>query len=141
MCALYPRTEHFPGVEDTDMRGFLGRFRRESTPLMWLGLLAGTVVFVLTPLLTVYLPLPSFLLSRRALDRHAHGITGTRFYLLRQAVFLVKLAAGLCWGADPAVRAKLALAPYPTDPGTWVQDAPKRHLPLAPRASEPEAQA
>ena len=79
---------------------------------------------------------PSFCLHspqppRGLLDRHASRITTTRFYLLRQAVFLVKLAAGLCWGADPAVRARLAMAPYPADPGTWVEGAPKKRLPIA----------
>lgn len=119
-------------MEDTDVRGFLRRYRRDSTFLMWLGLLAGTALFVWTPILTVYWPVPSFLLPRAVLDRHAHRITGTSVYLLRQGIFLVKLAAGLCWGADPAVRAKLALAPYPADPGTWVEGEPKRRLPQAP---------
>lgn len=135
MCALYPPIDGLPGMIDTDVRGFLRRYRRESTALMWLGLLLGTWVFVWTPILTVFLPLPSFLLPRGLLDRHADRITSTRFYLLRQAIFLVKLAAGLCYGADPAVRAKLALAPYPSDPGTWVEGAPKkRRLPVADEA-------
>ena len=119
MRALYPRTEALPGIEDTDLAGFLDRYRRESTTLMWLGLWLGTLVFIWTPILTVYLPLPSFLLPGRLLDRHAHRVNDSRIYLIRQAVFLVKLAAGLCWGGDPEVRARFALAPYPEDPGTW----------------------
>lgn len=111
-------------MEDTGVREFLRRYRRESPTLMWLGLLVGTWVFVWTPLLTVYLPLPSFLLPRSLLDRHAHRITTSRFYLVRQAVFLLKLAAGLCWGADPRVRARFAMEPYPADPGTWQEGAP-----------------
>lgn len=106
-------------MEDTDVSGFLRRYRRDSTFLMWLGLVAGTWVFVWTPLLTVYLPVPSFLLPRSLLDRHAHRITSTSLYFVRQAIFLVKLAAGLCWGAHPDVRARFAMAPYPADPGTW----------------------
>ncbi|HEY8429344.1 MAG TPA: hypothetical protein VIL20_13250 [Sandaracinaceae bacterium] len=137
MCALYPRTDALPGIADTDVIAFLRRYRRESTALMWLGLVLGTWVFVCTPILTVYLPLPSFLLPRGLLDRHAHRITGTRFYYLRQAVFLVKLAAGLCWGSHPAVRAKLALAPYPPDPGTWIEGEPKRRLPVAREEARP----
>lgn len=137
MCALYPRTEALPGMVDTDVRGFLRRYRRESTTLMWLGLLLGAWVFAWTPLLTVYLPVPSFVLPRGLLDRHANRISGTRFYLLRQAIFLVKLAAGLCWGSDPAVRAKLALAPYPADPGTWVEGEPARRDLQAVREARP----
>lgn len=142
MCALYPRTEHLPGMEDTDVRGFLRRYREESTSLMWIGLLLGALVFAATPLLTVYLPLPSFVLPRSLLDRHAHAVTGTRVYLIRQAIFLVKLAAGLCWGSDPAVRAKMAMTPYPADPGTWVDAEPARRLPvLAPSSDEARADA
>ncbi len=139
MCALYPRTEAFPGMEDTDVAGFLRRYRRESTSLMWLGLVLGTWLFVWTPFMTVYLPVPSFLLPKGLLDRHANRITYTRLYLLRQAVFLVKLAAGLCWGSHPDVRAKLALPPYPDDPGTWIEGAPRVRLPVAPSDETREA--
>jgi hypothetical protein len=138
MCALYPRTDAFPGMEDTDVKGFLRRYRRDSTAIMWLGLVLGTLAFVCTPILTLYLPVPSFLLPRALLDRHAHRVTTSRIYLVRQAVFLVKLAAGLSWGADPEVRARIALAPYPADPGTWVtgDPPPKRRLPIADDARE-----
>jgi hypothetical protein len=142
MCALYPRTDALPGMEDVDVRGFLRRYRRDSTTLMWLGLLLGTAVFVWTPILTVYLPVPSFLLPRSLLDKHAHGITGTRLYWLRQGVFLLKLAAGLCWGADPAVRARLAMAAYPEDPGTWIEgEPPRRRLPVVSDGAESRAEA
>lgn len=119
MCALYPPTGDLPGVADTDVRGFLRRYRREATPLMWLGVVLGTLVFVVSPLLTVFVPLPSFLLPRTLLDRHACRVATSRIYLVRQAILLVKLAAGLCWGAHPDVRAKFGMAPYPADPGTW----------------------
>ena len=119
MKALYPRAEGLPGIEDTGLPEFLRRYRRETTPLMWLGLLVGTFVFIGSPLLTVYLPVPSFVLSRALLDRHAHRIACSRFYYVRQALLLVKLAAGLCWGAHPSVREKFAMAPYPADPDTW----------------------
>ncbi len=119
MTALYPRTAELPGIEDTDLMGFLERYRAESTSLMWLGLLAGTFVFIATPILTVYLPLPSFLLSTRLLDKHADRITSTRLYFVRQAIFLIKLAAGLCWGSHPDVRRAFAMEPYAPDPGTW----------------------
>src|SRR5262245_34544426 len=117
--ALYPRSEHVPGVADTGIEEFLRRYRRESGLLVWIGLVLGTIVFTLSPLITIGVPLPSFLLPRRALDRHACAVAGHRFYLVRQTVFLVKLVAGLCWGADPEVRKRLALPAYPADPGTW----------------------
>lgn len=119
IAALYPRTAELPGAEDCDLDGFLARYRRESTPLLWLGAVAGALVFHLTPLLTVAVPLPAFLLPARLLERHAQRIAVSRFYLLRQAIVLLKMVAGLCWGAHPAVRARLGLPPLPVDPGTW----------------------
>ena len=119
MIALYPRTDELPGIEDTDVGEFLDRYREDSTFLMWLGLIAGTFVFIASPVLTIYWPLPSFLLPESKLDEHAHRVSFTRFYFVRQAVFLVKLAAGLCWASHPDVRARFAMAPYDPDPGTW----------------------
>ena len=51
--------------------------------------------------------------------RHANKIAYHPIYLLRQAVFLVKLSAGLCWGSRPEIRAIFSLPPYAEDPGTW----------------------
>lgn len=119
MGALYPRTEALPGIGDVGVRDFLRRYRRESSTLMWLGLVAGSLLFVFSPLLTVFVPLPSFFLPRRLLDEHAYRVTYSRIYLLRQSVFLVKLAAGLVWGQHAEVRARFALPPYEADPDDW----------------------
>jgi hypothetical protein len=115
----YPRTAALPGIEDCGLDEHLAKFKRETPRLVWLGTIAGAVLFHLTPLLTVYVPLPAFLLPAKLKDRHASRITGTRIYLLRQAIFLVKFCAGLCWGADPEVRKRLALPPLGKDPDTW----------------------
>lgn len=119
IVALYPRTDELPGAEDCDLDAFLRRMKADSTRLLWLGVVMGAIVFHLTPLFTVFVPLPAFLLPRALRDRHAYRITTTSFYLLRQAVFLVKLTAGLCWGAHPDVRKRLALPPLPPDPDAW----------------------
>lgn len=119
MSAMYPRSPDFPGVADCGLREFLVRFRRETTGLIFMGVLAGSIVFQLTPLFTVFVPLPAFLLPRGLLDKHALRITTTNVYLVRQLVFLVKLIAGLCFGEDPEVRKRLALPALPPDPGTW----------------------
>ena len=115
----YPRIPGLPGIEDCALDEHLLRFRRESPLPIWLGTLAGALLFHLTPFMTVYLPLPAFLLPAKLKDRHAMRIMTTSWYLLRQAVFLVKLCAGLCWGADPEVRKRFNLPPLPKDPGTW----------------------
>ena len=118
---LYPRTEAFPGAADCGLDDFLPRFQRQTTMLMWVGVVLGSLVFQLTPLFTVFVPLPAMWLPRALADRHAERITTTNVYLVRQALFLVKMVAGLVWGTHPSVRAKLALPALETDPGTWRQ--------------------
>lgn len=123
IAMLYPRTDDLPGAEDCDLDAFLRRFRSETTMLMWAGILTSALVFHATPMLTVYLPLPAFLLPRSLRDRHAYRITTSPLYFVRQSIFLLKLAAGLCWGAHPSVRAKLALPAYEADPDRWKASA------------------
>ena len=121
MCTMMPRSESLPGIADTDVDGFLRRMKKDADPLYWLGLVVGGIVFAISPLLTVYVPLPAFLLPRSLLVRHCERILSSRIYVLRQAVFLVRLSAGMCWGADDKVRACFALAPMGPDPGTFKQ--------------------
>lgn len=117
MCDLLPRHAGLPGLADTDIDGFLRRTRAEATFAVWAGLVLGAVVFVCSPVLTVFTPLPSMWLPKRLRDRHADRVTSTSLYLFRQAVFLLKMYACMCWGQDPAVRRLLHTAPYPADPG------------------------
>jgi hypothetical protein len=119
IVALYPRTEQLPGAADCDLDAFLERFEREASPTVWLGVVAGALVFHLTPVFTVFWPVPAFLLSPELADKHASRISKSPIYLVREAIFLVKFAAGLAWGIDPNVRAGFALPPLPADPGTW----------------------
>ncbi|MGH7271802.1 MAG: hypothetical protein ACREJ3_15335, partial [Polyangiaceae bacterium] len=108
-----------PGIGDTDLVAFLRKMRAEAEPLYWLGLVAGAVLFAASPLLTVGVPLPAFLLPRSLLEKHAERILSHSSYTIRQGVFLVRLSAGMCWGADPKVRACFALAPCGVDAGTF----------------------
>ncbi|MDP2310044.1 MAG: hypothetical protein Q8P18_28760 [Pseudomonadota bacterium] len=119
MCDMMPATSALPGLADAGIDAFLAQTRRETTLMVWAGLVLGATVFALTPILTVYVPLPSFLLPRGLRDTHADRICTTRFYLLRQAIFLLKMYACMCWGQDPEVRRRLNVAPYPVDPGTF----------------------
>ena len=119
MTTTMPRTDALPGIADTDLDGFLRKMRREADWLYWLGLVVGAIVFAITPLLTVYVPLPAFLLPKKLLARHAARVLAHPIYPIRQAVFLVRLSAGMCWGADARVRAALALPACGPDPGTF----------------------
>jgi hypothetical protein len=118
MVTFYPRTERFPGLEDMPVDAYLARYKRECAPIMWLGFVLGTLFFHATPLFTVFIPLPAFMLSAATRERHAQRLTSHPWYYVRQPVFLVKMIAGLLWGSDPAVRDRLGLDPYPADPGT-----------------------
>jgi hypothetical protein len=119
LCALYPRTDELPGLSDCHVSDFLTKMRGEAPFMMWSGLLLGTLVFHATPLLTVFIPLPAFLLPRGLRDTHAYRLTTTRLYLVRQTTLILKLVAGLCWGADPRVRANLGLPELEPDPDEW----------------------
>ena len=119
LAILFPPTGDLPGVDNGGLDAFVAQFRRETPWLLWLGVLMGALVFHLTPVLTVHLPLPAFLLSPALADKHADRIAGSRWYLIRQAIFILKLPGGMAWGADPAVRERFALAPMERDPGSW----------------------
>jgi hypothetical protein len=121
MCDLMPAAAGLPGLADVGIDPFLARFRRETTFLVWTGIVLGAVLYAITPLLTVYLPLPSFLLPRAARERHADRICSTRFYLLRQTVFLLKMYACMAWGQNAGVRSRFHLPALPDDPGTFRQ--------------------
>jgi hypothetical protein len=114
--AFYPRTEALPGVEDTALDAQLDQLRTEGPPILWVTLVLGALLFATTPLFTVGVPLPAFFLPRAWLDKHAHRLATTRFYLLRQAMLGLKVAASLAWGKDPAVRAAIGMRPYADDP-------------------------
>lgn len=119
MCDLMPATGDLPGVADCGVDEFLDRLWRETTWFNWLGLWLGALFFVVTPLFTVYLPLPSFLLPAGLRAKHADRVTRAPIYLVRQPLFLIKMYACMCWGQDPKVRARLHVAAYPPDPGTF----------------------
>ena len=116
---LYPRTDVLPGAEDCDLDAYLERFQREAPLLIRSGVVAGALLFQISPIFTVHVPLPASLLPAHLADLHAERISNSNVYLVRQAIFLVKLIAGMAWGADPVVRAHFALPPMPPDPGTW----------------------
>ncbi len=116
LVALYPRAHGLPGLEDCDLDAFLRRFARESSGLLWLGVVMASLLFHLSPLFTVLVPLPAFLLPASLRDRHANAMTYAPFYLVRQAIFLLKLPGGLCWGTHPKVRERFALSAYEPDP-------------------------
>jgi hypothetical protein len=118
MVSLFPREEPLPGVEDLDLDAKIAVFRRESAPLLWLGIVAGAVLFQLTPILTVRRPLLASWLSPENLDAHAHKLAGHSLYEVRQLLFLLKMVGGMFWAQSDVVRASVHLPAYGADPGT-----------------------
>ena len=118
---MFPKHESLPGVTETGIDDYLRQFMGETNWMTWIGVWASSIVFMLTPILTMGLPVPAFMLTQRALDRHASRLAYHRIYVLRQSMFIVKMVAGFCWGAHPAVRKHFNMEPYSGDPGTWRQ--------------------
>ncbi len=118
LCAFYPRVDDLPGLAELGVDDAIAAIRRDSTPLFWVGVVGAAVFFQLTPLITLKRPVPAVLLGGEDLDRHAHLIATHPSYHVRQIIVLLKLLAGMIWGQSAAIRATIALPPYPADPGT-----------------------
>ena len=114
-----PRSDKLPGVADTDLKPYIKQVRREASFIFRLGIVVSAWFFVVSPLLTIFVPLPLFFLPERLRERHAQKAASHPLYLVRQSCFMVKMVAGLRWAADPEVRRRLGLQPLPPDPGTW----------------------
>jgi hypothetical protein len=119
MGVLYPSGGGLPGILETGVDEFLQEYRREAPLLMRTGLTLSSIVFVLTPFMTVFIPVPVFLLSNKLKDRHANKLANHPLYLVRQTILLLRLVAGLCWGKHPQVRAAMGMEPLGEDPGTF----------------------
>ena len=108
LAATFPSTAALPGLDRIDPRPFVDQLRRESPVAIRFVMVLSALVFLATPVLTIGIPLPAAWLSPARLDQHAQALATHRIYLLRQAMLMIKTLGGLCWGADPAVRAALA---------------------------------
>ena len=114
-----PTVPGLKGVGESNLASFLRLFLRESPLLIRVGLYASAVAFVLSPILTIYLPLPSFLLSKKMREIHAQRASAHSLYMLRQSMFFLKMVAGMCWGQDSGVREKMGLEALEGDPGSF----------------------
>lgn len=119
MRTLMPSGGKLKGMDETDYKGFLKNFGREAPLLMRIGFTASVLLFVFGPVLTVYLPVPAFLLPAGLLDKHTQRMCDHPVYVIRMSTYLVKMVAGIGWGMDPEVRASLKVPPLEADPGTW----------------------
>ena len=114
-----PAGDVLPGIDPDRCAEMLDRIRREAPLILRLSLHASVAVFLASPLLTVGRPCPALWLSPARLDSHADRMARHRWYLMRQSMLMIKTVAGLCWGADPAVRGALGMEPYAPDSEGW----------------------
>jgi hypothetical protein len=118
IVTTFPGSDRLPAVQ---MRPLVDQMWNESPAIMRLAMVGSAIAFHFTPLLTIYVPLPAFLLPAGLRDRHAHKLATHPIYLLRQSMLMVKTVGGLAWGADPTIRQRLGMKPYAPDPGRYRQ--------------------
>ena len=121
LAVVFPSTKALSGLDTIDTKPFLRQLNREAPFTIRATLAVSVLLFNLTPLLTLGIPLPAFLLSPARVDLHAQRLSVSSLYLLRQIMLMLKTMGGLCWGAAPEVRQQLTLAAYPADTGHWRQ--------------------
>lgn len=119
MLPMMPSGHGVPGLDPVQLDAYLRRFRRETNAATQLGVILAAAVFVVSPAFTIGVPLPSFWLSPILVDRHADKLANSPLYLVKQAIFLLKMYAGFAWGMQDDVREALALPAYPDDPDAW----------------------
>ncbi|APR78247.1 Hypothetical protein A7982_03594 [Minicystis rosea] len=138
LVAFFPRVGDVPGLDELGVDRKIEALRRESTLLLWVGVVGAAFLFQIAPIFTIYRPLPAVWLTPEQLDAHAHAIATYPVYIVRQTAVLLKLMGGMFWAESPEVRATVELPAYPADPGTRrteaMIEAPAR-LPRAPVAS------
>ncbi len=107
------------GIDETDLDRFFEELAHDVPPHLRAGLLAGSLLVMLGPPLTLGVPAPAFLLPEKLRGAHIYRLATHPLYLIRQATMLVKMMAGMQWGRDPQVRDELGVAPLGPDPATW----------------------
>jgi hypothetical protein len=119
METFMPPLNGMKGVGATNPKAFIKEIKRDAPANIRWGLTLSCWIYLLTPILTVYLPLPAFLLTKKLREKHTNRFSTHRFYLIRSCALMIKMMAGMCWGRDPEVRKALGCEELPPDPGTW----------------------
>lgn len=110
--ALLPSGAHpaLPGAFEADFEAFHAEFERTASPSLRRGFKAALWAAAwLSPLLIGRLP-PLDRLDAASRERALEALGRSRFYLLRQALLLLKAAVCFGYGADPKVRRALGVS-------------------------------
>ena len=119
MRTMYPATGPFKCVTDTGLDDLLDRYFKEAPHMLTWGLRSAVLAYHLLPIMTVFVPLPAFLLPKTWQSKHADRLARHPIYLLRSLAIPIKMVAGLAWATDPDHRRALGMPPMGADPGTW----------------------
>ena len=125
MNATMPAYDDMPGNKDTKIDAFLDEFAANAAPIIRLGFYAAAVVYVISPIITLKVPLPAFLLSSEKQVLHMEKYSESRNVIMAQLWMLQKMISALCWGMDDAVRAYFGYQPFEGDPGTFQSGVPE----------------
>ena len=119
LLEILPPGGPLPGLDQVDVDGFLVNFSRDAPFLMRLALFLSVMVYIFSTPITVFVPWPALWLPRGLRARHTARLATHPIYVVRQTMTMLKMVAGMAWGQDPAVRARLHLEAYEPDPATW----------------------
>ena len=119
LLEILPPNGALPGLESIDLDEFLVGFKQDAPLLMRIALFLSVIIFVCSTPITVFLPWPSLWLPKGLRARHTARLAQHPIYVVRQTMTMLKMVAGMAWGQDPAIRARLQLKAYEPDPATW----------------------
>ena len=119
MELVLPAGGALEGAADTDVESFFDQVAQDVPLMVQAGVVAAAAMIVVSPVLTLGIPVPVFVLPERLRDEHVYRLSTHKIYLVRQLTTVLKMAAGMEWGRDPAVRAKVGAGEMGPDPGTW----------------------
>jgi hypothetical protein len=119
MNELMPAHDDMPGIFDTKAEDFLKEFKANAHPIMRLGFFLSVWVYALSPVFTIGIPLPAFLLSEQKRLAHLDKYANSRNFVFSQLWMLQKMITAMCWGMDDKVRAYYGYEPYPEEPGNF----------------------
>lgn len=109
--ALLPSGAHptLPGALEAGFEAFHAEFERTASPRLRWGFKAALWIAAwLSPLLIGRLP-PLSRLEQEARENALEALGRSRFYLLRQALLLLKATVCFGYGANPKVRRALGI--------------------------------
>lgn len=124
-------------ISENEIKEFLNKLQKEATFTLRAVTNLCLLAWVCTPILTIFIPLPAFLLSQKMCEKHTYRLTVSKIYVLRQSMLLLKQIVGLLWGAHNKVRNSLNIKVYDPDPDRFKTGSIKdNHISFIPKSPD-----